>query len=57
MINMGKGYTLILKCKNQINTDEQVSLVEQFVEKNVKFARIKDKQQGTLFYQIENECI
>ncbi len=36
----GKGYSLILKCKTQSNDHEQVTIVEQFIEKNVRFAKI-----------------
>ena len=71
----GKGYTLIIKCKNVY--DDGVVKVEEFVKTKIAFAKIKgknlniygiylkikfffyefilDKQQETLFYQIEYE--
>jgi ABC-type multidrug transport system ATPase subunit len=71
----GKGYTLIIKCKNCY--DDGVVKVEEFVKSKIAFAKIKgkhfkiygnlsennvffyefilDKQQETLFYQIEYE--
>ena len=71
----GKGYTLIIKCKNSY--DDGVVKVEEFVKSKIAFAKIKgkhlnnygnlseievffykfilDKQQETLFYQIEYE--
>jgi ABC-type multidrug transport system ATPase subunit len=51
----GKGYSLILKCKNQTESMEVVKEVENFVEKNIIGAIQKDKQQETLFYQITIE--
>lgn len=51
----GKGYTLILKCKNGSDIGSQVLKVELFVKNNIRFAKLKDKQQDTLFYQIEIE--
>jgi ABC-type multidrug transport system ATPase subunit len=51
----GKGYSLILKCKNQSESMDEVKEVENFVEKNIIGAIQKDKQQETLFYQITTE--
>ncbi|CAF0703608.1 unnamed protein product [Brachionus calyciflorus] len=51
----GKGYTLILKCRNTVDFGSQVLKVEQFVANNIKFSKLKDRQQDTLFYQIEIE--
>ena len=52
----GKGYTLILKCQSYCS-DEQILIVEQFVLQNIRFSKLKDKQQETLFYQIEFDQI
>ena len=51
----GKGYSLIIKCKNQSESMREVELVEEFVKLNIIGAVMKDKQQETLFYQISNE--
>ncbi|RMZ94274.1 ATP-binding cassette sub-family A member 3, partial [Brachionus plicatilis] len=51
----GKGYTLILKCKNGVDIGSQVLKTELFVTNNIRFAKLKDRQQDTLFYQIEIE--
>nr|UOU03315.1 ATP-binding cassette subfamily A3-like 2 [Brachionus rubens] len=51
----GKGYTLIIKCRSSGDIDSQVSKLEQFVSSNIKFSKLKDRQQDTLFYQIETD--
>lgn len=56
----GKGYSLILKCKivpsaTQPLIEEIVKKVENFVVENIPNAVLKDRQQQTLFYQIEIE--
>lgn len=51
----GKGYTLIIKCKNGADIGSQILKTEVFVSNNIRFAKLKDRQQDTLFYQIETE--
>lgn len=51
----GKGYTLIIKCKSGIDIGSQILKTETFVSNNIRFAKLKDRQQDTLFYQIETE--
>jgi ABC-type multidrug transport system ATPase subunit len=53
----GKGYSLIIKCKtdleqDQRQTDYYVNYIERFIQSNIPNAFLKDKQQQTLFYQI-----
>ncbi len=47
----GKGYTLIIKCKSESNTDA----VEVFISSNIPGAVLKERQNETLYYQIINK--
>ena len=48
----GRGYSLILKCKNE---QEIITKIEEFMKINVSNAVLEDKQQETLFYKIGNK--
>ena len=50
----GKGYSLVLKCANS-SSDADIAQVEQFTSANIRYSKLKDRQQETLFYQIEFE--
>jgi ABC-type multidrug transport system ATPase subunit len=45
----GKGYSLILKCKNEV---EIIAKVEEFINSNISDVVLEDKQQETLFYKV-----
>ena len=57
----GKGYTLILKCKTDLEEGEIsvqknkfiINNVINFINEHIPNAILKEKQQQTLFYQIE----
>lgn len=52
----GEGYSLILKLTS--SNDEDITQCMNFVEREIKNAILKDKQQETLFYQIaSNESL
>ena len=56
----GQGYTLILKCKSEIedgdiSVQKNIFIIKncmKFIGENLPHAVLKDKQQQTLFYQI-----
>ena len=37
----GKGYSLILKCKQQTGTGDEVKKVEDFVKEKIQFSKLK----------------
>ncbi len=37
----GKGYSLILKCKNQPDIERQTAIIEDFVKNKIYFSRLK----------------
>lgn len=47
----GKGYSLIVKCKERQGITQSV---ETFIESNIPGAVLKERQQETLYYQIIN---
>jgi ABC-type multidrug transport system ATPase subunit len=49
----GNGYTLILKCKSSNEKEADIKNLEDFVREKIHFSKLKDKQEETLFYQIE----
>jgi ABC-type multidrug transport system ATPase subunit len=48
----GKGYSLVVKCKNLLS-EEEIDNVQRFIAAKIPASVLKDKQQETLFYQIE----
>ena len=48
----GKGYTLILKCKTALEEGNQVARVEDFVQANINFSKIK----GLQFEELLHKC-
>jgi len=48
----GKGYSLILKCKQSDDLRNSIKKLEEFVENNIFFSKLTDKQEETLFYSI-----
>ena len=53
----GRGYTLIIKCKQAIDDDDAVDRCVRFVKEKIRYSLLKDRQQDTLFYQIESPSI
>jgi ATP-binding cassette, subfamily A (ABC1), member 1 len=52
----GNGYTLILKCKSTSDKEADIKKLEEFVSEKIYFSKLKDKQEETLFYQIEYDA-
>ena len=55
----GQGYTLVIKCKLSVNSENPlvelegiIQRMESFVQTHIPNSVLKDKQEQTLFYQI-----
>ena len=52
----GKGYSLIIKSKHvDVGMETQMKTIEDFIEKNINYSKLTDKQEETLFYQVTRE--
>ena len=56
----GKGYSLILKCKQADNIEAATNKLQEFVENNIFFSKLTGKISEFIFYSlvhIINQCI
>lgn len=48
----GKGYSLMIKCRPQIEPTNEISILEEFILKNIPYSAVKGTQTNYTVYTI-----